>query len=119
MNKSSSAKSSVWKRTAKHLALFVGMLLGLYFSVRFGVGLLGTDEQQIETLERWKNSGMLVWIRYSLYGVILVFWGSLLRKLNPKLSANVVLGTYRPLVIGMLLYEFFLARNLIGQLINS
>ncbi len=111
-------KPSGLRRVVKHLVLFLCMLLAIYIVVRLGLGLIGTDEQQVQALERWKNSPALIWIRYGIYGFVFLYWGRFIRKLNPKLPSDVVSATYRPLIIGVVLYEFLLARNLIGALLN-
>ena len=111
-------KPSFLKRSVKHLVLFLLMLLSLFMVARIGLNLLGTEEEQIQTLERWGNSPALTWIRYGIYALIVVFWKALLRKLNNTLPDETVRATYRPLIVTLILYEFLFARGAVSQLLN-
>ncbi len=111
-------KPTMLRRGVKHLVLFLGMLLCLLIIVKLGLNLLGTDEEQLQALERWKNSPALTWIRYGLYLLIIVCWQPMLKKINCRLSPEFIKASYRPLIVCLVLYEFFLARNLLGQLIH-
>jgi hypothetical protein len=111
-------KPSMLRRGVKHLVLFFGMLLCVLFAVKLGLTLLGTEEQQIQALERWKNSPALTWIRYGLYLLIIICWKPMLKKINHRFSEDFIKASYRPLIVCLVLYEFFLARNLLGQLIH-
>lgn len=114
----SPTKQSFLKRGVKHLALFFGMLLCLLLAVKMGLGLLGAEDEQIQALDRLKNSPMLVWIRYGIYVAIIVFWKPILRKINSRLREEIIKATYRPLIVCLVLYECMLARNVIGALLN-
>lgn len=111
-------KPSVLKRSMRHLVLFVAMLVCLFILIRLGLNLLGTQEEQIQLLERWKNSPLLMWIRYGIYAFIIICWKTFLKKINSKLSDETINATYRPLIISLLMYELLLARNLFGLLIH-
>lgn len=111
-------KPSVVKRGVKHLAMFVAMMFCLFIVIKLGLNLLGTQEEQIQILERWKHSPLLMWIRYGIYAFIIIFWKTFLKKINSKLSDETIKATYRPLIISLLMYEFLLARNLFGLLLN-
>jgi hypothetical protein len=54
----------------------------------------------------------------ALEAFTIIFWKTFLKKMNSKLSDETIKATYRPLIISLLMYEFLLARNLPGLLLN-
>ena len=111
-------KPSMLKRGVKHLVLFFVMLLCVLFAVKLGLTLLGTEEQQKQSLERWKNSPPQTRIPYGLNLLNNNSWNPMQKKINHRFSEEFIKASYRPLVVCLVLYEFVLARNLLGQLIH-
>ncbi|QEY15961.1 hypothetical protein D0C16_08230 [Cellvibrio sp. KY-GH-1] len=111
-------KSSLAKRGFKHVMwLFLSFVL-LIIIVKIGLGLIGTEAEQIEMLNRWRDSGWLIWIRYAIYAVLWFGWGPLLRQFNKELSDAMIKASRRPLIALIVLYEIFIARDL-PRLISS
>ena len=111
-------KPSLAKRSVKHFLWFLLSLILLIFVVKIGLSLIGTESEQIETLNRVKNSAWLVWIRYALYALLWFGWRPLSLQLNPKLPEEFISASRRPVVALILMYEIFIARDVI-RLISS
>jgi hypothetical protein len=111
-------KPSLTKRSVKHLLWFLLSFILLIFIVKMGLSLIGTEEEQIETLIRVKNSPWLMWVRYGLYALLWFGWRPLLLQLNTKLREEFISASRRPVIALILMYELFIARDVI-RLISS
>lgn len=105
-------KPSLAKRGFKHLLWLILSFILLIIMVKIGLSLLGTQAEQIETLNRWKESSVLILIRYSLYVALWFCWRPLLLQMNPKLPEAFIKASRRPLIVLILAYELFIARDL-------
>ncbi|QEY16054.1 hypothetical protein D0C16_08705 [Cellvibrio sp. KY-GH-1] len=111
-------KPSLVKRSFKHLLWFILSFILLFVFVKMGLSLMGTEAEQIETLNRVKHSAWLVWIRYALYALLWFGWRPLLLQLNSKLPEEFISASRRPVIALILMYEIFIARDVI-RLISS
>lgn len=105
-------KPSLAKRGFKHFLWFFLSFILLIIMAKIGLSLLGTQAEQIETLNRWKESSALIVLRYCLYALLWFCWRPLLLQMNPKLPEAFIKASRRPLVVLILAYEFFIARDL-------
>jgi hypothetical protein len=109
---------SIARRFLKLVAVFVGTLIALVIVVKMGIGLSGTQVEQIDALNAVSNSSFVVWIRFGIYGLLIAFWKPLLLAFSPKLSDKTISATRRPLIVTIVLCELFLVRNIVSFLLN-
>jgi len=99
------------RRFLRLVAIFFGSLIVLVIVVKFGVSLIGTQSEQVETLNNIAESSFVIWVRFSIYGLIFIFWKPLLLFFSPKLSDKTISSTRRPLIVTIILCELFLVQD--------
>lgn len=104
------------RRFLKLAAIFFGSLIVLVIAVKFGASLIGTQAEQIETLNSVAESSFVIWIRFSIYVLLFIFWKPLLLFFSPKLSDKTISTTRRPLIVTIILCELFLVQDVASLL---